>query len=108
MDTLRNRGTRLPDLLWESKDKVFGPSRPRMACSRSALSRVCLPSEAPSRRCQSSPVIGPPVLVQDGPLVGVTLHAKLLSADDEQNAFARPVVLRTGSMPEIKGLASAM
>lgn len=42
--------------------------------------------EVKRERCQFSPVIGP--------LVRMTLHAKLLSADDEQNAFATTVSVR--------------
>ena len=38
--------------------------------------------------CQLSPVIGPLVFGQAGPLVRMTLHAKLLSADDAQDACA--------------------
>jgi hypothetical protein len=52
--------------------------------------------------CQFSPVIGKAVFGQSGPLARMTLHARLLSTDDEQNAFARLLVQRSGGVPETK------
>ena len=38
-------------------------------------------------RCQFSPDMGPPIFGQDGPLVRMTLHTKLLLTNDKQKTL---------------------
>lgn len=43
------------------------------------------PQDYSLESCQFSPVLGPVVLGSESPLAGMSLHSKLLSADDQQH-----------------------